>query len=70
MELDLTSVIVVLVTTVWFLLFSPIQLMVYLVIIPLGINGCDQNNSNVEELLKLILRFNGVCPGTALKRQY
>ena len=41
--------------------------MVYLMMIPLGINGCDQNNSKVEELMKLILRFNGVLPGTALK---
>ena len=53
----------VLVTTVWFLLFFPVQLMVYSMIIPLGINGCDQDNSKVEELMKLMLRFRGVLPG-------
>ena len=35
--------------------------------IPLGINGCDQDNNKVEELIKLMLRFNGVLPGTILK---
>ena len=54
-----TSVIVVLVTTVQFLLFSPIQLIVYLMIIPLGINGCDHDRSKVEELNALMLRFRG-----------
>ena len=52
----------------WFLLFSPIQLMVYLMIIPLGINGGDQDSSKVEELMKLMLRFNGVLPGTVEKK--
>ena len=37
-------------------------------IIPLGINGGDQDNSKVEELMKLMLRFNGVLPGTVEKK--
>ena len=59
-----TNVIVVLVTTVWFLLFSPVQLIMYLVMIPLGINGCDQDSSKVEELKGKTFRFIGGLPGT------
>ena len=31
---------------------------------PLGIDGCDQDNSKVEELIKLMFRFTGELPGS------
>ena len=36
--------------------------------IPLGINGGDQDSSKVVELMKLMLKFNGVLPGTVEKK--
>ena len=37
---------------------------VYMVMMTLGIDGCDQDNSKVEASIKLMFRFTGELPGS------